>query len=68
MIEAQLGAGDNGGAKEGGENGDVRCNDDLPSVMTCANYMKLPPYSSLEVCRQRVLYAINEGQGSFDLS
>uniref|UniRef100_A0A0D6QT53 HECT-type E3 ubiquitin transferase n=1 Tax=Araucaria cunninghamii TaxID=56994 RepID=A0A0D6QT53_ARACU len=41
---------------------------DLPSVMTCANYLKLPPYSSKEVMRDRLLYAISEGQGSFDLS
>ena len=41
---------------------------DLPSVMTCANYIKLPPYSSKEVMRQRLMYAISEGQGSFDLS
>lgn len=41
---------------------------DLPSVMTCANYIKLPPYSSKEVMIQRLLYAIREGQGSFDLS
>lgn len=70
---------------------------DLPSVMTCANYLKLPPYSCkvafcnfltfwlpvlyfLEFChnvvldvvqevmRERLLYAICEGQGSFDLS
>ncbi|KAL3152604.1 hypothetical protein ABBQ32_001622 [Trebouxia sp. C0010 RCD-2024] len=41
---------------------------DLPSVMTCANYIKLPPYSSKTVMKERVLYAIREGQGSFDLS
>ncbi|XP_008805036.2 E3 ubiquitin-protein ligase UPL4-like [Phoenix dactylifera] len=41
---------------------------DLPSVMTCANYLKLPPYSSKERMRQRLLYAITEGQGSFHLS
>ncbi|CAM6105259.1 unnamed protein product [Calypogeia fissa] len=41
---------------------------DLPSVMTCANYLKLPPYSCKEVMRNRLLYAIWEGQGSFDLS
>ena len=41
---------------------------DLPSVMTCANYIKLPPYSSKAVMKERVLYAIREGQGSFDLS
>lgn len=41
---------------------------DLPSVMTCANYLKLPPYSSKKVLKERLLYAIREGQGSFDLS
>lgn len=41
---------------------------DLLSVMTCANYIKLPPYSSFRVCQERVLFAIREGQGSFDLS
>ncbi|KAF5786287.1 putative HECT domain, armadillo-like helical, HECT, E3 ligase catalytic domain-containing protein [Helianthus annuus] len=42
--------------------------DDLPSVMTCANYLKLPPYSTKEIMLKKLLYAINEGQGSFDLS
>ncbi|PIN19161.1 putative ubiquitin fusion degradation protein [Handroanthus impetiginosus] len=41
---------------------------DLPSVMTCANYLKLPPYSSKEIMYKKLLYAISEGQGSFDLS
>ena len=41
---------------------------DLPSVMTCANYLKLPPYSSADVARERLLYAMAEGQGSFQLS
>lgn len=41
---------------------------DLPSVMTCANYIKLPPYSSKKIMQTRILYAIREGQGSFDLS
>ena len=41
---------------------------DLPSVMTCANYIKLPPYSSKAVMQERVLFAIREGQCSFDLS
>ncbi|XP_047337060.1 E3 ubiquitin-protein ligase UPL4 [Impatiens glandulifera] len=45
------------------------CTDsDLPSVMTCANYLKLPPYSSKETLRVKLLYAITEGQGSFHLS
>nr|XP_043626626.1 E3 ubiquitin-protein ligase UPL3 [Erigeron canadensis] len=42
--------------------------DDLPSVMTCANYLKLPPYSTKAIMYKKLLYAINEGQGSFDLS
>ncbi|KAL5199719.1 hypothetical protein ABZP36_020922 [Zizania latifolia] len=42
--------------------------DDLPSVMTCANYLKLPPYSTKEVMRKKLLYAVIEGRGSFDLS
>eukprot|EP01025_Chloroclados_australasicus_P012940 TRINITY_DN1618_c0_g1_i2.p1 TRINITY_DN1618_c0_g1~~TRINITY_DN1618_c0_g1_i2.p1 ORF type:complete len:623 (+),score=50.11 TRINITY_DN1618_c0_g1_i2:326-2194(+) len=41
---------------------------DLPSVMTCAHYLKLPPYSSKDVLKKRLLFAITEGQGSFDLS
>ncbi|XP_047316490.1 E3 ubiquitin-protein ligase UPL4-like [Impatiens glandulifera] len=46
------------------------CIDDgvLPSVMTCANYLKLPPYSTKEILREKLLYAIIEGQGSFHLS
>lgn len=42
--------------------------DDLPSVMTCANYLKLPSYSSKERMKQKLKYAITEGQGSFHLS
>ncbi|KAI3696775.1 hypothetical protein L6452_29309 [Arctium lappa] len=41
---------------------------DLPSVMTCANYLKLPPYSSKETMKEKLFYAITEGQGSFHLS
>ncbi|KAK9068485.1 hypothetical protein SSX86_012599 [Deinandra increscens subsp. villosa] len=41
---------------------------DLPSAMTCANYLKLPPYSSKETMKEKLLYAITEGQGSFHLS
>lgn len=40
----------------------------LPFKCRCANYIKLPPYSSYEVLRERVLFAVREGQGSFDLS
>ncbi|KAI3965094.1 hypothetical protein MKX01_014025 [Papaver californicum] len=41
---------------------------DLPSVMTCANYLKLPPYSTKDIMKEKLLYAISEGQGSFHLS
>jgi E3 ubiquitin-protein ligase TRIP12 len=41
---------------------------DLPSAMTCASYLKLPPYSCVAVMKQRLGYAITEGVGSFDLS
>lgn len=40
----------------------------LPTVMTCTNYFKLPDYSSYEVTKSRLLYALREGQGSFHLS
>ncbi|KAL6629350.1 hypothetical protein ACP70R_029115 [Stipagrostis hirtigluma subsp. patula] len=46
----------------------LSADDDLPSVMTCANYLKLPPYSTKEIMREKLLYAILEGRGSFDLS
>ncbi|KAJ3679918.1 hypothetical protein LUZ60_016196 [Juncus effusus] len=52
-------------------NGNVNAesaDEDLPSVMTCANYLKLPPYSTKEVMYKKLMYAIKEGQGSFDLS
>ncbi|KAM0786305.1 hypothetical protein ACM66B_001783 [Microbotryomycetes sp. NB124-2] len=40
----------------------------LFSTMTCANFLKLPNYSSREVVKERVLFAIREGQGGFHLS
>ena len=42
--------------------------DYLPSVMTCANYLKLPNYSSKAVLKKRLLTAIFEGTGAFLLS
>lgn len=39
-----------------------------PSVMTCANYLKIPRYSSKEALKWRLQEAIIEGQGSFHLS
>jgi len=40
----------------------------MPSVMTCANYLKLPEYSSAEILRQKLDLAMNEGQSAFLLS
>lgn len=40
----------------------------LPTVMTCTNYLKLPDYSSYEIAKKQVMYAVREGQGSFHLS
>lgn len=46
-----------------------RCPDEcLPTVMTCTNYFKLPDYSSYDITKDRLLYALREGQGSFHLS
>ncbi|KAL8718680.1 MAG: hypothetical protein Q9225_004216 [Loekoesia sp. 1 TL-2023] len=42
--------------------------DFLISVMTCANYVKLPDYSNIDILRKRLLTAIQEGQGAFHLS
>ncbi|KAL8763487.1 MAG: hypothetical protein Q9184_000699 [Pyrenodesmia sp. 2 TL-2023] len=42
--------------------------DFLVSVMTCANYVKLPDYSNPDILRKRLLTAIQEGQGAFHLS
>ncbi|XP_039059667.1 E3 ubiquitin-protein ligase UPL3-like [Hibiscus syriacus] len=55
-------------ASSNGSGTSETADDDLPSVMTCANYLKLPPYSTKEVMYKKLLYAISEGQGSFDLS
>lgn len=51
-----------------GRDEDGKHDSQLPSVMTCANYIKLPPYSSKEVTARQLRYALLEGQGSFDLS
>ena len=48
--------------------GTTAADGDLPSAMTCANYLKLPPYSSRMVLKERLLYAVHEGSGSFLLS
>lgn len=40
----------------------------MPSVMTCANYLKLPEYSAAEILRQKLELAMSEGQSAFLLS
>jgi E3 ubiquitin-protein ligase TRIP12 len=46
----------------------LMADDYLPSVMTCANYLKLPDYTTKEVMRQKVFTAMTEGSQSFHLS
>jgi E3 ubiquitin-protein ligase TRIP12 len=48
--------------------GDENPDDFLPSVMTCQNYVKLPEYSSLEILKEKMSYAVREGVNSFNLS
>ncbi|GMI83508.1 KAKTUS, UBIQUITIN-PROTEIN LIGASE 3 [Hibiscus trionum] len=55
-------------ATSNGSGSSESADDDLPSVNTCANYLKLPPYSTKEIMYKKLLFAINEGRGSFDLS
>lgn len=40
----------------------------LPSCSTCFLYVKLPPYSSEEIMKERLLTAIREGRRNFSLS
>lgn len=40
----------------------------LPSVNCCFYYLKVPEYSSKEILRERLLFAINNGQGSFSFN
>ena len=46
--------------------GDI--NEYLPSVMTCAHFVKLPEYTCKETLKKQLMRAISEGQGSFLLS
>ncbi|KAF9917626.1 Ubiquitin fusion degradation protein 4 [Lobosporangium transversale] len=46
----------------------LKADDYLPSVMTCANYLKMPDYSCKEVTLAKFKMAYEEGQGSFHLS
>lgn len=42
--------------------------DYLPSVNTCFYYLKLPDYTSKDVMKEKLLFAIENGQDSFSLS
>ncbi|KAI5963633.1 UFD4 [Candida pseudojiufengensis] len=46
----------------------LKDDDYLPSVMTCANYLKIPNYSSKEIMKEKILQAVKEGAGAFLLS
>ncbi|KAG7662237.1 UFD4 [[Candida] subhashii] len=46
----------------------LKDDDYLPSVMTCANYLKLPNYSSKDMMREKLMQAISEGAEAFLLS
>ncbi|CAD7704724.1 unnamed protein product [Ostreobium quekettii] len=56
------------GTSAGGTSQDDSQNLTLPSVATCQNYFKLPDYASKDIMRRQLLFAITEGQNSFDLT
>ena len=37
-------------------------------IVVCQNYVKLPEYSSIDIMKVKISYAINEGQNNFTLS
>jgi len=40
----------------------------LPSVNCCFYYLKLPVYSTRQILKERLLYAMQHGQNSFSLT
>lgn len=46
----------------------LKPDDYLASNMSCANFLKLPEYSSIDVMRTRLQTAVREGAGAFNLS
>lgn len=42
--------------------------DYLPSVNCCFYYLKLPEYSSKELLKEKLMFAIKNGQGSFSFN
>lgn len=41
---------------------------DLPTVMTCQNYLKLPEYNSMDILKEKLFLAMEEGGNEFHLS
>lgn len=46
----------------------MKPDDYLASNMSCANFLKLPEYSSIETMKRRLQTAVREGAGAFNLS
>jgi E3 ubiquitin-protein ligase TRIP12 len=46
----------------------LTADDYLPRGMTCANYLKLPDYTTKDIMRQKIFTAMTEGSQSFHLS
>ena len=40
----------------------------LPTVMTCQKNLKIPNYSNLDILKERIFLAMNEGNNAFHLS
>lgn len=45
-----------------------KADDYLPSVMTCAQYLKMPDYSTKDILAAQLQRAMQDGGGSFHLS
>ena len=58
---------DAGCAQMAGQVLDEAAQERLPTASTCVNLLKLPPYRSASVIREKLLYAI-KNVGGFDLS
>ncbi|KAJ3178773.1 Ubiquitin fusion degradation protein 4 [Geranomyces variabilis] len=65
-VEANSSSPTKGGKASGAPGSNTH--DWLPSVMTCANYLKVPEYRDVETLKARFDLAVREGQGCFHLS
>ncbi|KAI8590591.1 hypothetical protein BDZ88DRAFT_394414 [Geranomyces variabilis] len=65
-VEADSSSPGKGGKASGAPGSNTH--DWLPSVMTCANYLKVPEYRDVETLKARFDLAVREGQGCFHLS